>query len=134
MKQLLLQDLQVPLLLLQLPTDVLLPKTMTSLASIGVCGCVEDLNVGVAGLVNSRAVPALDQLSSSPPRPSDAPPLLCGVAPSPRCASSLPAPGGVVRAPAASSSRVHVVVAADGERVTHSDPQSETPPGAKSRK
>lgn len=89
---------------------------MTLFSSIRVCAVVTDLNAAT-GRFKSQVVPALDQLSSSPPRPSDAPPLLCGGVPSPRCASSLPAHGGVVPAPAASSSRVHGVVAAGGERV-----------------
>lgn len=57
-------------------------------------------------------IPALGQPSSSPPRPSCAPPPPCGAFPSLRCASSPPARVGVARAPAASSSHAHAVVAA----------------------
>lgn len=59
-------------------------------------------------------VPALGRPSSSPPPPSYVLPPLCGVAPSPRRVSSPPAHAGAARAPAASSSRAHAVVAAGG--------------------
>lgn len=61
-------------------------------------------------------LPVRDRPSSSPPRPSCVLPPLCGVVPSPRCVSSPPAHVGAARAPAASSSRAHAVVAAGGHR------------------
>lgn len=64
-------------------------------------------------LLQHLIVPVLGRPSSSPPQPSCALPLLSGDAPSPRCVSSPPARAGAARAPAASSSHAHAVVAAD---------------------
>lgn len=69
-------------------------------------------------LLASVLLPALGRPSSSPPPPSFAPPPLCDGAPSPRCASSPPAPVGAARAPAASSSRARAAVAV-GEHEWH---------------
>lgn len=71
---------------------------------------VDKTNLSVSCPVDSL-LPARGRPSSFPPRPSCAPPLLCGVVPSLRCASSPPARAGAAHAPAASSSRAHVVVA-----------------------
>lgn len=103
-EQLLLQDLQVPLLLLQLPADVLLSQTSRTSG--------KPIKKKKNNTRTPPLLPARGRPSSSPPRPAGAPPPPCGAAPSPRCAASPPAPAGAARAPAASSSRARAVVAA----------------------